>query len=173
MSTSSKPPKPGVVQDPWRTAPPVPTPPKVQRTPRVPVPSTQGAPEQGDTDDTAFDHYATLELPGYGGITVRSPQRQGASYVALRLLDFCREHAAQIEPTLTDFGVVFTQGALNAPLEKPLFYIQRRDGWMLAVPQAKTREGGAFQLIQAFLALSALPHVRPHLERYQIRPYKH
>jgi mannitol/fructose-specific phosphotransferase system IIA component (Ntr-type) len=56
-------------------------------------------------------------------------------------------------------------------LETP-FYLQRADGWLLAVPEAGSRDEGILQLIQAFVKLDQDPKLQTKLRRYYIRPFK-
>jgi hypothetical protein len=164
MPTSGKK-TPGLLRDPWRSA-----------VPAAPAPSRQvEAQEPPEVDAEDIDNNethaatATIELKGYGGITVTGTDHIQAA--AVRLLEFCVAHRKEIEPTFTEFGLVIAQ----LPVQKSTnlkFYIQRGDGWMLAVPNARTRDEGCFQLIQAMMRLYFDPELKKKLESFKIRPYK-
>jgi hypothetical protein len=155
---------PGVVTDPWRTQ----VTPKTTSKPAPPDPSHPPPAPPQDTD--SYDQrFATIELAGYGGITV-----EGTSDIpvaAVRILRFCCQEKSRIEDLFAEFGVVITKTAQNS-FAPQNFYIQASDGWLLAVPGAKTRDQGALQLIQAMMHLNTLPEFRDKLHKAKIRPYK-
>jgi hypothetical protein len=161
--------KPGVIKDPWRSN---------TQNARLPAKNNQAvaasAPlvdstQQDDIDlDTQGHKYASIELKNYGGVVVSGTS--STTQAAAQILKFCVDHSALIERIFLDFGVVVTRlepGTLDAP-----FYIQRVDGWTLAVPQAETRDQGCLQLIQALLKLKSSAALSDKLAQYQIKPYK-
>jgi len=156
---------PGLLKDPWRTI----TPPESKKpSPRsVKQPEITGA-EQAE-DELKPETRACIELKGYGGITVEGVNTIPAA--ATRLLEFCIDNRVQIEKTLTEFGVVIAQMPVTA-MPNIKFYVQRKDGWLLAVPGVPTREAGCLQLIQALMKLQADAGIKKKLESYKIRPYK-
>ncbi len=152
-------PKKGIFRDPWRTAE-LPPPPAITR----PVPAE---PVDSDTVDSA--QYVSTAIPNYGGITVsgtNNPQELGR-----RLLEFCVKNQKIVEPYLLQYGIVVVKLALGTKLNTQ-FYIQRSDGWTLAVPDIRDREQGLLQLIQAFLALATNTVTNALLEAASIQPYK-
>lgn len=156
---------PGMLQDPWRSGP-APAAPK-------PRPSAQATQEKiagdGDGDELENPPLATIELKGYGAITVvNAATSMGA---AARILEFTVNNRKDLEKTFTDFGVVIAQMPLRGS-EKLKFYIQRADGWILAIPGATTRDAGCLQLIQALLHLNTVPALKKKLEDAKISVYK-
>lgn len=164
MTESKK--MPGLLKDPWRSAPP-PTPATKYIRPASNKPETTGA--SVPDDDLRPEVLACIEFKGYGGITVEDVATPAAAVT--RLLEFCVDHRAEIEKTFTDFGIVIAQLPVAA-MPDIKFYLQRNDGWLLAIPDAVTREMGCFQLIQAMLKLHADSGPKKKLESYKIRPYK-
>jgi hypothetical protein len=156
------PPKKGIFKDPWRSAP-VPTAPLPSKT--VALPSQ----EPIDNAESLPVQSVSATLPNYGGITVLgtgNPQELGR-----RVLEFCVQNAKIVEPYLLQYSIVIVRLPLTTKLNTP-FYIQRSDGWTLAVPDVTTKEQGLLQLIQAFLELTQTPNTRTLLEQAGIRPYK-
>lgn len=150
----------GVLRDPWRTATPDTTVNSAGDTVntasgevvrRAPTVSEQAANDPGDdiNGDMEGVKQTTVELKNYGGIVVKGAE--SSAHAAAHILQFCVDNNTDIEKVLTRYGVVVAKihpGQLKAP-----FYIQRRDGWTLAVPMARTRDEGCLQLIQALLAV--------------------
>lgn len=156
------------MSDPWRKAPAAapPSPPRpTPSTAKVPLPIASA----GDTDDFGAK-YTTIDLRGYGGITLEGTQ--DVPIATLQLLNFCVQEKAAIEDTLAEFGVVLAELPLLRPENALKFYIQRADGWTLAIPLAPSREAGALQLIQAFMKLNSIPALREKLQKHKIKPYK-
>ena len=166
MAASKK--VPGLLKDPWRTQPTAP-PPEVKNTPRVKTskPEVTGAVQA--EDELKPQERACIEIAGYGGIIVEGVNSVPAA--TIRLLEFCIDHRSEIEKTFTEFGVVIAQLPV-APMPNLKFYVQRKDGWLLAIPAVPTREAGCFQLIQAMTQLQTSPALKKKLESYKIRPYK-
>lgn len=156
---------PGLLKDPWRTI----APPEAKKPPprSLKQPEITGA-EKAE-DELKPEVRACIELKGYGGITVEGVNTIPAA--STRLLEFCIDNRVKIEKTLTEFGVVIAQMPVTA-MPDIKFYIQRKDGWLLAIPGVLTREAGCFQLIQALMKLQADPAIKKTLESYKIRPYK-
>jgi len=164
----TKPSKPGMLADPWRKAPavaPAPPPRIMSSTANVPLPIENA----GDTDNFGAK-YTTIDVRGYGGITLEGTQ--DVPIAALQLLNFCVQEKPAIEDTLADYGIVISQLPLLQPTNTIKFYMQRADGWTLAIPLAASREAGALQLIQAFAKLYSVPALREKLQKYKIKPYK-
>jgi hypothetical protein len=150
----------GVLRDPWRTNVPEFTTNSAgervdtatgQRRPVVPTVSQEAARDTGDdiNDDMEGTRQATIELKNYGGVTVKGAA--SSAHAAAQILKYCVDNSAAIDKVLTRYGLVVTKlhpGQLKAP-----FYIQRQDGWTLAIPMARTRDEGCLQLIQALLAI--------------------
>lgn len=149
----------GILKDPWRSMPVEPPPTNKPTTPTDTSPLT---------DDLRETQYATIELKGYGGITIDGVSK--AKHAAAQLLKFCVDHEKLIADILVQFGVLLTKIAVTK-LDTP-FYIQRADGWLLAVPEAKTRDEGCLQLIQAMVKVDQHPKLQVLLRKYHIRPYK-
>lgn len=172
MATTNKK-APGLLNDPWRTIETEPVAPKPQAPGAspgavpgaVPVASTR---RNGDTNESPRS-IATIELKGYGGITVEDVT--DTPMAAARLLEFCVDHRKDIESTLTEYGIVLAKLDLKQ-ISNINFYIQRTDGWVLAIPGAATREVGRFHFIQAFIRMQSNPGLKKKLEEYRIRPYK-
>ena len=159
MATSKK--MPGMVTDPWRNSPNIN---KMLEPPPPAVISTQEIEE--DLQDQKF---ATIELKGYGGITVDGTNE--LKIAAVRILEFCIAHQTKIEDYFTEHGIVVTK-LPKTSLSNVKFYIQRGDGWILAIPDAKTRDEGCFQLIQAMLKIQAQPSLNTLLTEFKIRPFR-
>ncbi len=162
---------PGIVRDPWRNFSSIV--PKPEAQPRKPISEEEdGADIDVDTDtdtDTHQEKYATILLQGYGGITVDGVTEP--THAALRVLEFCVDHRREIEPYLVEYGVIVVKmERVKTPDIK--FYIQRADGWLLAIPGATTRDDGCAQLIQAMLRIQVNPALKKKLVEYHIRPYK-
>jgi hypothetical protein len=178
MPSDSNPPKKpktsgaqsGVVQDPWRqwVSPEDPNPDETPEEAKAALARTFKPDASPIEDDIQNERHATISVPQYGGITVDGLAE--IQQAVAHLLKFCVDNRNQIEDIFLQYGVVLVQlepGQLESP-----FYIQRRDGWTLAIPDALNREAGCVQLIQAFLALNQDPKIRKILKMYQIRPYK-
>jgi hypothetical protein len=156
---------PGMLQDPWRSAQ-VPAPTKARPTKQSPEPENS----VGDTDDESeHSPLATIDLKGYGAITVGNASTSMSA--AARILGFTVNNRKDLEKIFTDFGVVIAQMPLRGS-EKLKFYIQRADGWILAIPGAMTRDAGCLQLIQALLHLNTVPSLKKKLEDAKISVYK-
>jgi hypothetical protein len=154
--------KKGIFRDPWRTAVPAPK-------PTAPIPPPPSDVDPDDTDVTAGRQCVSISLPNYGGITAHgtdNPQELGR-----RLLEFCVANQKIVEPYLLQYGIIIVKLVAHTKLNT-VFYIQRSDGWTLAVPQANNREQGLLQLIQAFLTLSNNPSTHTLLEQAALRAYK-
>jgi hypothetical protein len=161
MMTPKKP-KTGVLHDPWRTSLAAPDAPKPKR---VPTPSTDNSPINDDLRDT---QYATIALKGYGGITIEGVTE--LKHAAAQLLKFCVDQEKLVDDILVQFGVLLAQMPVGNLKTK--FFIQRADGWLIAVPEAKTRDEGCLQLIQAMVKIDQSPPLHLLLRKYHIRPYK-
>lgn len=163
MSDPKKTASPGLLKDPWRNPQPVTASKPVDT--NIPLVSEETSPINQDIQAPS---YATIALKNYGGITVAGVLE--INHAAAQILKFCVDHIKQVDDILVKYGVVVAQ----LPLEKlnTPFYIQRADGWLLAVPAAKTRDEGCLQLIQALVTVSQHPKLRAELKTYQIRPYK-
>ena len=151
----------GVLKDPWRSAPKGPPPSKVKK----PTASEADSPLNDDMRDAQYAH---IELRGYGGITVDGVSE--SRHAAAQLLKVCVDFHKQIDPILVRYGVLITQLPVTELNTK--FYVQRADGWLLAVPEAQSLDEGRLQLIQAMMAINQDPELRKHLRRYHLRPYK-
>ncbi len=154
---------PGVMSDPWRNQKSAPPPPKPQVTPPAP---SEVDPIEEDLQDAK---YATIELKGYGGITAEGTNN--TQIAASRLLNFCVENRDAIEPIFTQYGVIVAHMQLQR-FDHIKFYIQRRDGWIVAIPDARTRDDGALQLIQAMLQVQAEPKLREKMRAVKLRAFK-
>ena len=149
----------GVIHDPWRQSVP------------EPVPEVKGplAVDLSDiTEDIQDEKYTTIELKGYGGITIAGTDTKNVG--AAQILEFCVDNRKAIDDVLTQYGVLLAELPVGQP-GMP-FYIQRHDGWTLCVPEAKTRNVGCLQLVQAMLALQADAKLGVLLKKYRIQPYK-
>ena len=153
--------KPGLLNDPWRKAPePLPVPrPAVARKRAVP---------QEDRDTTVVELPHILALQNYGGLSLIGGK--SSTEVLLKLLDFCVEHRTQVEDTLADFGIVVAQ--LNHEPKKLHFYLQREDGWTLAVPEAPSRDYASVQIIQAVLTMQSDKALAALLSKHKLSAYK-
>lgn len=161
---------PGVSKDPWRNIKPEPVQEKVKVAPttkRKPPPVT-GIEEIHEDMREEIKH-ATLEIKGYGGITVDGTG--DLTSAAAQILAFCVDHIADVDDTLVHYGVVVTQLAPQEPVSAN-FFVRRADGWTLAVPQAPNREAGCLQLIQAMNKIYTQKNNKRHMEAYRIRPFK-
>lgn len=160
---------PGLLQDPWRASVPEPPPRRnlesVEPPPGVPTISADASPIHDDLQDPK---HATIELKGYGGITVDGVDE--LTHAASQVLQFCIDHQATIDDTLLQYGVLVAKVPVTRTTTK--FYVQRKDGWMLAVPDANSRDEGCLQLIQAMLEIYRLPKMKKTMRKYRIRPYK-
>lgn len=155
---------PGLLKDPWRNASSM-APAAALTAPVEPVVTST----QEIEEDLQAEKFATIELKGYGGITVEGTNE--IPVAAVRLLEFCVDHKKEIESIFTDYGVVIAKMEVRKmPAIK--FYIQRSDGWLIAIPGAPTRDAGCFQLIQALMRVQANALLKKKLESYKIRPYK-
>jgi hypothetical protein len=153
--------KPGMLQDPWRSAQvPVPKPVPKERTPAT-----------GDYTEEESEGLplATVDLKGYGAITIGNTTASMSA--AARILEFAVNNRKDLERTFADFGIVIAQMPLQGS-GKLKFYIQRADGWILAIPGAETRDAGCLQLIQALLQLKTIPSLKKRLEDAKISVYK-
>lgn len=159
---STKPKTPGILKDPWREPAP---PPPVQEPRR----KKEDQPSQSRNEDYGPDQISSIVLEGYGCITVTGADRPIAA--AIRVLEFCVDNRADISATFADYGVVIAKMEKGS-MSNIHFYVQRKDGWLIAIPNAESRDAGCLQLIQAFLELNTLPHVKKSLEKYQIKTYK-
>jgi len=172
MTNKKKERLPGLLNDPWRSTSPEPTPSqKHSETLPENLPlhvrtiSTDDSPIH---DDIQSPLTATIELKGYGGITVAGVEQ--LPHAAAQVLKFCVDHAKNIDDIFMQYGVLLTQMPITELTTK--FYIQRADGWLLAVPEAKTRDEGCLQLIQAMAEAYRVPNLREQMTKYRIRPYK-
>lgn len=163
--TSKK--RPGIFHDPWRaTKTMVPTresvPPPVEE-----PPSTIPIPEDNGQDETIKK--VQIQLANYGGLTITGTD--SSAEAAKLILEFCIKYLKNIENTLLQYGIIVVKLSASQPLNA-VFYIRRSDGWVLAVPEARTRDQGLLQLIQAFLALQVNPGTKQLLQQYHIQPHK-
>lgn len=162
--------KPGVIRDPWRTTPrpaASPSTPAARKTPTE-TPLVDATHEDDIDVDSEGRKYSTIELKNYGGIVVEGTA--STTQAAAQVLKFCVDNHKEIDRIFLDFGVVVTKlepGYLQAP-----FYIQRSDGWTLAIPQATSRDQGCLQLIQALLRLKSNASLSRKLTEYRIKPYR-
>jgi len=156
---------PGMLQDPWRsTQVPAPSKPQHSKQPEPEKPAVDA-----DGEEPEHPPLATIELKGYGAITVSHVATSLSA--AARILEFAVNNRKDLEKIFTDFGVVIAQMPLRGS-EKLKFYIQRADGWILAIPGALTRDAGCLQLIQALLQLNTVPALKKKLEDAKISVYK-
>jgi len=166
---------PGLLKDPWRSAPVEPPPPRANLKEQPPLPenlpaavrtiSTDDSPILEDLQDAV---HSTIELKGYGGITVDGVEQM--NHAAAQVLQFCVDHYEKIDDIFVKYGVLLAQLPINELTTK--FYIQRADGWLMAVPEAKSRDEGCLQLIQAMLEAYRNPKLRESMRKYRIRPYR-
>ena len=125
---------PGMVRDPWRSQKvAAPSPPKV-------TPPTPAELDLENDEDLDGEKFATIELVGYGGVTAEGTN--STKIAAARLLDFCVKERELLDPIFLDFGIILAQRKIQA-LPHIKFYIQRNDGWTLAIPGVRTRDEGA------------------------------
>jgi len=150
--------KPGVLNDPWRKAP-------VVEKPKV-VRKAQPVPE--DRDVLTIDQPYMLALQNYGGLCLLGGKT--GTDVLLKLLDFCVDHLKRVDDVLANYGVVVAQ--LDHEPRKLLFYLQREDGWTLAVPEAVSRDNASVQLIQAVLTLQNDSTLKTLLTKYKLSAYR-
>lgn len=155
---------PGMLQDPWRSAQ-APVAAKAAKTAQ-PIKEVR---DDSDGEESEHTPLATIDLKGYGAITVANATTSMSA--AARILEFTVNNRKDLEKTFTDFGVVIAQMPLRGS-EKLKFYIQRADGWILAIPGALTRDAGCLQLIQALLQLNTIPALKKKLEDAKISVYK-
>jgi hypothetical protein len=149
----------GVTHDPWRQPEPEPEP-DTSKVAEVDLSEL--------TADLQESKYTTIDLPGYGGVTITGTDTNKVAVA--QLLAFCVDNRALIDDTLVSFGVLLAELPAGAP--NMTFYIQRHDGWTLGVPQAQTRDAGCLQLIQALLALKGNAKVASLLKKYRLQPYR-
>ena len=166
---------PGLLNDPWRSAtvsPPVRQP--ARKEPEPLPPDLPIAVRTISTDDSPIENdiqvpsHATIELKGYGGITVDGVEQM--NHAGAQVLKFCVDHHKKIDDIFVQYGVLLTQLPVSELNLK--FYIQRADGWLMAVPEAKTRDEGCLQLIQAMMEVYRNTFLREQMRKYRIRPYK-
>jgi len=165
MSKATEP-KPGVIRDPWRTV----TPPASAQVTAAPTVSEEVAHKAGDdiNEDMQEVVTATITLKNYGGITVTGAKTP--AHAAAQVLEFCVDNLRAAEATLISFGIVVAK-LQRGPMTTP-FYVQRKDGWTLAIPMVRTRDEGCLQLIQALIALNTHPTMRAKMRDLNIVPYK-
>lgn len=162
----SEKPKKGIFKDPWRTSANEVT---IPQDPAHYKPSPLDVePVDSDNDKNGVQH-VSVALPNYGGITVGGTNN--SQELGRRLLEFCVVNQKIVEPYLLQYGIVVVKLGIGIKLNT-LFYIQRSDGWTLAVPEVSSREQGLLQLIQAFLELANNPSTQALLAKANIRPYK-
>lgn len=160
--------KHGILSDPWRApaaAKPVAESPEVRIFKQTQL--SEKKPKPAPIEERP-DRRATLELRGYGAITARNCEN--SSQTALSVLSFLAANLKAVEPILTDYGILVTQTTARPKNVK--FFVQRDDGWLLAVPGVSSRESGAMQLIQALIQINALPGFKKKLEDAGISAYK-
>jgi hypothetical protein len=147
--------RPGLVKDPWHVAAPVaPTPRQ-----KTPAQVSQASLRHDDNIDKDIEKKKVATIEG----------TDDATEAAAMLLRFCVDHSKYTEPLLLNYGILLVQ-LTNSPVRTP-FYIQRADGWTLAIPDVATREIGCLQLVQAVNAMRKDPFLGPKLDLYQIRSY--
>lgn len=151
--------KPGVLRDPWRGTP---LPPPV--VPRKPI----TAKRQPERDVVGISTPFVLELKNYGGLSAIGAKT--STDVVLKLLDFCVMHLNRVEDVLADYGIVLAQ--LDHEPRKLLFYLQREDGWTLAIPDAPSRDYASVQLIQAVLTLQNDASIQKLLQQHNLSAYR-
>lgn len=154
--------KPGIFNDPWRSAAPAP----VEKPKAAPAPTATTA--DPDSDDFSTAKRSAIVLKDYGGISVKGSYDR--KQVAIQLIGFCVEHLTKIEDILTQYGILVTQlepGKLDTPI-----FIQQEDGWTLTVPFAKDKPQAILQLIQALLEMDSRPALRTLLREYKLQPFK-
>lgn len=157
--------RPGLVKDPWQLSAAS----TEVRKPKLPPEVSPTVARHSDDieKDLEKKKRATIDVKNYGGIVVGGTT--DATEAAATLLRFCVDHAKYVEPILLNYGVILiqlTQTKLGTP-----FYIQRADGWTLAIPDVPTREQGCLQLIQAVNAMTKDSFLGPKLDIYQISAY--
>ena len=161
--------KPGIFRDPWRTnAPVAPPKPKAKPEPSAPEISTPVAGEEPiEFEDVKADLRATIMLKGYGGISLAGTDE--TKKVAVHIINCCVKYERYFEPLLTKYGIVVAklEGTVNLPM-----YIKRKDGWTLCIPDARTRDDGLLQLIQALLAIDSNSDLKPYLREFGLSPFK-
>jgi len=151
---------PGILTDPWRQDTPPVAPPK------EPPPTPNSLAGEQDPDISSVARSATLELKGYGGITVEGFDT--LTEAAAHILAFCIQHLPVIEDRLISYGVLVAK--LDAPA-KAQFYVQRKDGWTLALPEARDRDEGLLSLIQALSHLQSDTTIHTAMKDAHIRPF--
>lgn len=161
--------KPGIFKDPWRqnVKPVVPEPASEPVDPATATYIGEEAPLDSGTDDIQHDVRASVLLKGYGGVALLgtdSPKK-----VAVQIINCCAEYEPQMGDTLAKYGIVVAQ-LEEAP--DMTMYIRRRDGWTLCIPDARTREEGLLQLIQALLEIDSDPNLKPYLRKFGLTPFK-
>jgi hypothetical protein len=151
---------PGILSDPWRSG-----------VPEEPVPRMRAnkpvEPEQDPDADFAADVHTSIVLEGYGGI--RLTTKSTTPSPGAILLQFCVDNLSVIDPILVEYGVLVDK--LSSPVGKLPFYIQRGDGWCLAIPDAPSRDAACLQLIQALLKMYTIPSIQSLLVKAGIIPY--
>jgi hypothetical protein len=168
MATPPKKPRPGIFTDPWRTSPSASVPPPKEEVSEPKELSVTPAISEDNAQNEGIKRVQIL-LVNYGGITVTGTD--SSPEAAKIILEFCINHLKNIENILLQYGIVVVK--LKPTQEtNAIFYIRRSDGWILAIPEARTRNQGLLQLIQAFLALQANTHTKSLMQDYHIQPHK-
>lgn len=160
-------------KDPWRfrsaDAPPVS---EVDESPKIKQvhkeTTSDYVPNKGDNEDEEQFFSKTVTYPNYGGITVTGTDRPEA--IASAVLQFCVSHRAEIDDTLTHYGLLVAK-LQPQKLELP-FYITRADGWTLTIPDAETRQQGLLALIQCLLTLDEIPKHRKAMRALGLQPFR-
>lgn len=151
--------KPGVLKDPWRTTP--------QSIAAPPVKRARPQPSEGhDTLDKK--QRVTVDLKNYGGLFAE--RSTSSTDVVLQFLNFFVSNLSLVEDVLADYGIAVAQ--LDHEPKSLNFYIQREDGWTLAVPHQASRDHASMQLIQAALTLINEPKVGRLLAKEGLGAYK-
>jgi len=167
--------KRGIVHDPWRT-PVAATPAEPEENPfekTANVPEAPPAPSQVGDDveaEEAARQIGTLSVKNYGGITVIGAPTP--THVAAQVLRFLVDNLKEVDRMVTEYGVVITRLGPNDSVARTPFYVQRQDGWTLAMPAVSSRDAGCVQLIQALLSLQRTPRLRAKMEQLGIRVYR-
>jgi hypothetical protein len=167
--------KRGIVSDPWRT-PVAEAPAEAAENPfeeTANVPDAPAPPSHTGDDidvDVGARPVGVLSVRNYGGITVIGAP--SPTHVAAQVLRFLVDNLKEVDRILTDYGVVVTRLNAHDSIARTPFYVQRQDGWTLAMPAVSSRDAGCVQLIQALLNLQKTPRLKAKMEHLGIRVYR-
>lgn len=151
--------KPGLLKDPWRTT----------NKKAAPIPAKKAAPPPPAVADEKFvRQYALVEVKKYGGFTLENGISPTDAILAV--LRMCVENTAVLDTVLTEHGIVVAR--LETPPRKVDFFVQRDDGWTLAIPDAANRSQASIQLINALMSIQGDNALKPLLLKYKLQAYK-